>query len=175
MVANAPSLLITDDDLDFRETLRGVFEPRGFHTLTAGDGEEALEILKHETVHLALFDMHMPRLSGLDAIRRLKELYRPLPCILLSAEADEQLIAEAREARAFDVLRKPVTRDRVINVVQLALETSYERGDWRRPARFVRRRVFFDRPDREPLSGERRRILSSLRSQSVIFPGLWAP
>ena len=73
MVANVPSLLITDDDYDFRETLRGVFEPRGFHTLTAGDGEEALEILKHETVHLALFDMHMPRLSGLDAIRRLKQ------------------------------------------------------------------------------------------------------
>jgi CheY-like chemotaxis protein len=131
VVANVPSLLITDDDLDFRETLRGVFEPRGFHTLTAGDGEEALEILKHETVHLALFDMHMPRLSGLDAIRRLKELYQPLPCILLSAEADEQLIFEAKEARAFDVLRKPVTRDRVINVVQLALETSYDFGHWR--------------------------------------------
>ena len=108
-----------------------MFEPRGFHTLTAGDGEEALEILKHETVHLALFDMHMPRLSGLDAIRRLKQLYGSLPCILLSAEADELLMAEAREARAFDVLRKPVTRDRVINVVQLALDASYDRGSWR--------------------------------------------
>lgn len=131
MVANVPSLLITDDDYDFRETLRGVFEPRGFHTLTAGDGEEALEILKHETVHLALFDMHMPRLSGLDAIRRLKQHYDSLPCILLSAEADELLMAEAREARAFDVLRKPVTRDRVINVVQLALDASYHGDFWR--------------------------------------------
>ena len=40
-------------------------------------------------------------------------------------------MAEAREARAFEVLRKPVTRDRVINVVQLALDASYDRGSWR--------------------------------------------
>ena len=47
MLVTPPSLLITDDDSDFRETLRGVFEPRGFRTLLAGDGEEALEIV-HE-------------------------------------------------------------------------------------------------------------------------------
>ena len=92
----APSLLITDDDRDFRETLRDMFEPRGFHLLTAGDGEEAVEILRHETVNVALFDMHMPRLNGLDAIRRLREFRLPPTWILLSAEADEQLIAEAR-------------------------------------------------------------------------------
>ena len=43
-----PSLLITDDDHDFRETLRAVFEPR-FRTFMAGDGEEALEIVRRST------------------------------------------------------------------------------------------------------------------------------
>ena len=127
----APSLLITDDDRDFRETLRDMFEPRGFHLLTAGDGEEAVEILRHETVNVALFDMHMPRLNGLDAIRRLREFRLPPTWILLSAEADEQLIAEAREAQVFDVLRKPVTRDRVIDVVQQALDVSFGTPNWR--------------------------------------------
>ena len=56
-----PSILITDDDLDFRETLRFVFEPRGFRTLLAGDGEEALEIMRGEQVHLVLLDVHMPQ------------------------------------------------------------------------------------------------------------------
>lgn len=130
MVADLPSLLITDDDLSFRETLQGLFEHRGFRTLAAGDGEEALKIVRNETVHLALFDMHMPRLTGLDAIRRLKEFHLEFPCILLSAEADDHLIAEAREAHVFDVLRKPISRERVINVVQLAMEANYGRGMW---------------------------------------------
>lgn len=131
MVANAPSILITDDDRDFRETLCGLFEPRGFQTLTAGDGEEALRILESSIVHLALFDMHMPRLTGLEAIRRLKLRRALLPCILLSAEADERLIEEAREAQAFDVLRKPVTRQGVMTVVHNALQTSYSADAWR--------------------------------------------
>lgn len=131
VVANAPSILITDDDRDFRETLQGVFEPRGFHTLTAADGDEALEILQSNLIHLALFDMHMPRLSGLEAIRRLRQLRMLLPCILLSAEADERLIAEARAAQAFDVLKKPVTRSGVMTVVQHALQTSYDAETWR--------------------------------------------
>ncbi len=131
MVADAPSILITDDDRDFRETLQGVFQPRGFHTLTAADGEEALDILQSKLIHLALFDMHMPRLTGLEAIRRLRQLHLALPCILLSAEADERLIAEARAAQAFDVLKKPVTRASVMNVVRQALQTSYDADTWR--------------------------------------------
>jgi CheY-like chemotaxis protein len=132
VVADVPSILITDDDRDFRETLCGVFEPHGFRTYTAADGAEALDVVGREEVHLALFDMHMPRLSGLDAIRHLKQqLHSPLPCILISAEADERLIAEARAVQAFDVLKKPVTRDGVIAVVFNALRTAYDAATWR--------------------------------------------
>jgi CheY-like chemotaxis protein len=132
VVANAPSILITDDDRDFRETLQSVFEPLGFHTLPAGDGEEALDIIRREKVHLALLDMHMPRLTGLEALRQMKRFDSRLPCILLSAEADENLIAEARQALAFDVLRKPVSRINVLTVVRRALTTHYEDlGPWR--------------------------------------------
>ena len=67
----SPSLLITDDDRDFRETLRDVFEPRGFHTVLASDGVEALEIVRTREIHLVLIDMHMPRLSGMEAIDRI--------------------------------------------------------------------------------------------------------
>lgn len=131
MVADAPSILITDDDRDFRETLCGVFEPRGFRTLTASDGDEALDVVRREEVHLALFDMHMPRLTGLEAIRLLKQFRAPLPCILLSAEADERLVEQARQVNAFDVLKKPVTRDGVIAVVRSALQTAYDATLWR--------------------------------------------
>ena len=83
MKLETPSLLITDDDRGFRETLRSVFEPRGFHTLLASDGEEALEIIDTQPVHLIVLDMHMPRLSGLETIRQVKQLGQGLPLSLI--------------------------------------------------------------------------------------------
>ena len=54
MYLDMPSMLITDDDRDFRETLGGLFEERGFHTMLAGDGQEAFEIVQRVTVHVVL-------------------------------------------------------------------------------------------------------------------------
>jgi CheY-like chemotaxis protein len=125
MIANPYSILITDDDLGFRETLRSVFEHRGFRTLLASDGEEALRIVERDDVHLILLDMHMPRLSGLETIQRVKCFKSRLPCILLSAAADEELVRRALLAQAFAVLHKPVTQGKITSTVQLALERTY--------------------------------------------------
>jgi CheY-like chemotaxis protein len=61
----AYSILITDDDRGSRETLAGLLADRGFQTLQASSGEEAIDIVRVELVHLAIFDMHMPRMTGL--------------------------------------------------------------------------------------------------------------
>ncbi len=122
-----PSILITDDDLDFRETLRFVFEPRGFRTLLAGDGEEALQIVREEQVHLVLLDVHMPKLSGLETLRRVKQFKWRVPCILLSAALDDSIIRQAKMAQAFSVLAKPVSRAQITDVVALAFKRTY---DW---------------------------------------------
>ena len=127
----APSILITDDDRGFRETLRTVFEPRGYRTLLAGDGEEALQIVRSEEVHLLLLDMHMPKLTGLDVLRLVKQYKSRLPCILMSADLDEFLIQQARLAQAFSVLSKPVSRQRITWTVEQAIETAY--SDERKP------------------------------------------
>jgi CheY-like chemotaxis protein len=125
MLVDSPSLLITDDDDDFRETLRGVFEPRGFRTLLAGNGEEALDIVHTQEVHLILLDVHMPKLTGLETLRLVKQFKALLPCILLSAELDEFILEEARREHAFSVLAKPVTLRQLTGVVQQALEWAY--------------------------------------------------
>lgn len=135
MPVQTPSILITDDDHDFRETLRVVFEPRGFRTLLAGDGEEALKIVRQQEVHLLLLDMHMPRLSGLETIRQVKQLRGQLPCILLSAGLDELLIQQAQMAEAFSVLAKPVSRLQITDVVERALQHAYRSAEGQ-PGRF---------------------------------------
>jgi CheY-like chemotaxis protein len=122
-----PSILITDDDLAFRETVSGMLEPRGFRTLLASDGEEALRIMDREEIHLMLLDMHMPRLSGLETLRRVRQARLRLPCILLSAALDEAIIEQARMADAFSILSKPVSRLTITTTIDQALRRAY---DW---------------------------------------------
>jgi CheY-like chemotaxis protein len=128
MLTESPSLLITDDDSAFRETLEGVFQPLGFRTLLASDGEEALQIVVRETVHVVLLDMHMPKLTGLETLRLVKRIKALMPCIILSADLNDLLIEQARRARAFSILSKPVTRNQITGVVHEALAVAY---NWR--------------------------------------------
>jgi len=131
MLVETPSLLITDDDLEFRQTLQGVFEPQGFRTFLAGDGEEALQIVRRQDVHVVLLDMHMPKLTGLETIRLLKQFRSLLPCILMSAQLDDSLIEQAERAQAYSVLAKPVTFRQITGVVRQALERTYGgSGEW---------------------------------------------
>jgi CheY-like chemotaxis protein len=125
MLLETPSLLITDDDIAYRETLRGVFEQRGINTLLASDGEEALKIVQSERVHIVLLDMHMPKLSGLETLQRLKEIRALLPCILLSAHLDDMIIEQALLAHAYSVLSKTVTLNQIRGAVRQALERTY--------------------------------------------------
>jgi CheY-like chemotaxis protein len=133
-----PRLLITDDDRDFRETVAGVLIDRGFETLQAADGEEALSIVSRYEIHLLLLDMQMPRLTGLETIERLREQPLPpwqqaaagtpiiaLPWILISGALDEQIIARARAACAFSVLPKPLRLPELTGAVTQALAHAY--------------------------------------------------
>jgi CheY-like chemotaxis protein len=131
MQLEIPSLLITDDDADLRETLREALERRGYRTLAAGDGEQALEILQNEQVHLLLLDMYMPRLTGLDTVRRVKLAFADLPCILMTANLDERLAEEAQRARVFRVFSKPVPFADLTGSVQQALQQTYGWSDRR--------------------------------------------
>ena len=119
------SILITDDDAAQRETLRDIFEPVGFRTFLAESGEEAIDIVKDQDVHLALMDMHLPNLSGLETITIFQQIKGVLPTILITAEHDDNLVRKALSAHAFCVLAKPVSRNVVIYVVTRALQKFY--------------------------------------------------
>ncbi|MFP6658186.1 MAG: response regulator, partial [Pirellulales bacterium] len=86
------------------------------------------EIIQSEEVHVALLDMHMPRLSGLETLRLVKQFKALLPVILMSARLDETIRAEAQRAEAFAVLSKPVSRFDLTSSVQQALHCAYGWG-----------------------------------------------
>lgn len=118
-------LLIADDDDDFRRTVCEIFAPF-FRLIEAESGEEAVELVTREEVHLALFDMHMKQLTGLDALRQLRALKIAAPCIIVTSDDTQSLRDDAMQAAAFSVLRKPVTRRILVSTVACAVETAYD-------------------------------------------------
>jgi CheY-like chemotaxis protein len=131
MIATNPkpySILITDDDRGCREALRDIFEPEGYRTFLASSGEEALDIVRDEPVHLALLDMHMPRLTGLETLQLVRAINTVLPCILVTADPDEGLIRQAFQARAYSVVPKPVSKNVILYTVVRAIIRVYGPG-----------------------------------------------
>jgi CheY-like chemotaxis protein len=123
--ARPNSILITDDDVAVRESLREIFEPAGFRLHLAESGEEAIDIAQRQEIHLVLMDMNLPRLTGLETMEVLKQIKGLLPMILISGDQDDQLLRRALQADAFCVLSKPVSRNVVVYVVSRAFEKFY--------------------------------------------------
>ena len=125
MIYAQPKLLITDDDRSVRETLGRVFGRYGMDTQLATDGVETLRIAKEQEIHALLIDLHMPQISGLETIRRLREQQGELPCILISGAVTDEVQSRAEEVGAFSVLPKPINFSTLLETVRTALHQAY--------------------------------------------------
>jgi CheY-like chemotaxis protein len=119
------SILITDDDGNSRDALCEALQHEGFQTVVASCGEEAVDVVQVTTVHLALLDMHMPTLSGLDTLRLVRQFNATLPAILVTGDPSELLVRQAIQAKCFSVLPKPVNRHLLLYTVLKALSRFY--------------------------------------------------
>lgn len=122
-----PKLLIADDDRDFRESLSEVFTRRGFSTQLAADGREAVEIVQRcSRLHLVLLDVHMPRLTGIEALGEIRQVVKDsLPCILMSAKFDDQIVQRAESLQTASLLSKPFSLRDVTGTVEQILQSAY--------------------------------------------------
>jgi DNA-binding NtrC family response regulator len=118
------SILITDDDPGCREALRDIVAEEGYRTVLAASGEEAVDIVRDEPVHLALLDMHMPRLSGLETVQLVRQFNALLPCILVTADATAELMRQAFNV-VYSIIPKPISRHVVLYTVVRALSKTY--------------------------------------------------
>lgn len=118
-------ILVADDDRGSRETLAGLLADRGFPTVQAACGEEAIEIVRVEMIHLVFFDMHMPRMTGLEALQQVRLINEVLPAILVTGAADRDVIRQALEAHVFSVIPKPVNKNIVLHTLGRALARVY--------------------------------------------------
>lgn len=102
------TILIADDDAPFRAVLRDILEPRGHRIIEAVDGREALERLGRMRVDLVIADQQMPRVTGIDMLRAIRETTGGPPVIMLTAFGTVRDAVDAVHAGATDYLTKPL-------------------------------------------------------------------
>jgi DNA-binding NtrC family response regulator len=100
-------LLVVDDDQEFRDTLRTRFARHGFEVRSAASGEEALELAALRNFDVAIFDMMMPGMSGLELLRQFKLRHGECEVVLLTGQGSIESAVEAMKLGAYDYLQKP--------------------------------------------------------------------
>ena len=113
-------ILIAEDETIIRLDLKHLLERGGFEVCAeARDGEEAVALAASEQPDLAVLDVKMPRLDGIEAARRILA-ERPIPIVMLTAYGQEELVARAVEAGVFGYLVKPFREDDLLPAIHAA-------------------------------------------------------
>src|SRR3712207_1425869 len=100
-------ILIAEDETIIRLDLRELLERAGFDVCAeARDGEQAIELARSEHPDLAIMDVKMPRVDGIEAARRILD-ERPIPIVMLTAYGHQELVSRAVEAGVFGYRVKP--------------------------------------------------------------------
>src|SRR5262249_21205783 len=112
-----PRILIVDDEPNVRLMFRTTLQPSGYRVGEAEDGVSALEQLGDGPVDLVLLDLQMPRLGGMDGLRRMREHGDETPVIIVTAHGSIPDAVEAMRLGAIDFLSKPVTPEALRRIV----------------------------------------------------------
>jgi AmiR/NasT family two-component response regulator len=127
-------ILIAEDETLIRLDLRQLLESAGFDVCAeARDGEEAVQLARSEQPDLAVLDVKMPRLDGIEAARRILD-ERPIPIVMLTAYAEQELVSRAIEAGVFGYLVKPFRETDLLPAIETARARHEELSELRAQA-----------------------------------------
>ena len=107
------TLLVVDDDPHIQSLLQDFLGSLGYVVLTAGDGEQALQLLRQHPVHAVLADLQLPKLGGLELLREIKAVAPGLPTIVITGYPSVEVAVEAMKEGAVDFVTKPMSLDQL--------------------------------------------------------------
>jgi PAS domain S-box-containing protein len=122
MYANLPSILVIDDDLHLLATLSDTLKMKGYEVTGVQTGREALAQLEEHIFDVALIDLRLDDVTGLDVLAGIKARAPETECILLTGHASQDSAIQAIHMNAFGYFQKPFDMDQVLLSVQRALE-----------------------------------------------------
>jgi two-component system, NtrC family, response regulator HydG len=123
MAAKMPSILVVDDEADTCANLSDILSELGFDVDTAHEGVAALELVQKKHYDIALLDLRMPGMDGLELYRRIKEKSAGTAALIVTAYASSDTAKSAIAAGARQIVSKPVNIRHLIALVQEALDS----------------------------------------------------
>ncbi|RIK74682.1 MAG: two-component system response regulator [Planctomycetota bacterium] len=123
MSAPQPRLLIVDDEVDTCENLRDILSDLGYLVDVAHDGASALELVKQRGYDVALLDLRMPGMDGLELYRRIKQISAGTVAVVVTAYAASDTAKSVLEAGAWKLVAKPVNIPQIVGLVDEALSS----------------------------------------------------
>ena len=111
------NLMIVDDEEDFLNAIRRSLEIRDFHVITANRGEKALEIAKSNPVDIAIVDLKMPGMNGLETLEALKKAHPWMEIVILTGHGTIDSAVEATQSGAYSYLQKPCELDTLMKML----------------------------------------------------------
>lgn len=125
-MAERPSrrnVLVVDDEAQITRALRTTLSTHGYNVRTAGDGDEALEVMRSWSPDLVITDLAMPNMPGLELCKRIRSKTQ-VPIIVLSVRGEERLKVEALDAGADDYVTKPFNLNELLARVRAGLRRA---------------------------------------------------
>ncbi len=117
------TILVVDDEADLLELIEYNLQREGYNVLTAENGQEGLRLARKHHPDLIILDIMMPRMTGIDVVRQLKEStdLRKTPVMFLTARADEETEIEGLDVGADDFLQKPISTAKLVSRIKTVL------------------------------------------------------
>lgn len=112
-------ILVVDDDKRMARTTCDVLKIKGYDADVVHTGEEAVQKAQSDSFDCVIMDIKMPGISGVEALRQIKETRPKLPVVLVSAYASEEVVAEAKQHGAYAVVSKPVNLQNLLSFLSL--------------------------------------------------------
>ncbi len=115
------TILIVDDEESICQSLKAILSDEGYQVLVAGSGEEAVKIVDEEVPHLVLLDIWLPGMDGLETLKAIKKIDSRILVIIMSGHGTIETAVKATKLGAFDFIEKPLSLDKIIILVNNAL------------------------------------------------------
>lgn len=122
MEALGENILVADDDAFIRKVLQDRLESLHYRVFVATTGREAMEIIDHQNPQVALVDIEMPEINGLDVLKEIRKRGMDLPVVMITAYGSVDRAVEAMKEGAYDFITKPFKPDHITVIVQKAME-----------------------------------------------------
>ena len=122
--ANSRRILLVDDDRGLSLALSTLLKDVGHNVQTAGDGPDALALLRERAFDIVLLDIGLPTMSGLDVLAQARALAKPPLVIMMTADDTPETVLESVRRQAFRYLRKPFPPNSIVEVVNEAIRST---------------------------------------------------